>query len=182
MIETSRNAALKDTFNKTNAILTLRQPKNLIRLLTTAKFNTMDTPKRIGLFKCTDKRCLICTNNWLQECKSFTTANNKLWEIKSEITCKSLNVIYYLVCFCCHKVSYTGKTSNLRLRTNQHISECRHGKGMNQFDRHVYSCRHDNNKLNEPFFGLYTFMTLQNETSLLPYEAHFHKLGYDTMN
>ena len=162
--------------------MTLRQPKNLLRSLTTAQFNSNHPLKKFGLFKCNDKRCLICKNNWLQQCTSFTTANKKLWTIKCEISCKSSNVIYYLVCFCCTLETYIGKTINLRPRINQHITECRHGNGMNKFDKHVYNCRLKNNVNKEPYFGLYALMTLQNECSLLPYESYFHNLGYDTMN
>ena len=152
MINNTRNTDIKNTFNNTNAILTLRQPKNLLRILTSSRFNSNTPPRRLGLFKCKDMRCLICRNNWLQECTSFITANKKEWTIKCEINCNSRNVIYYLTCFCCNLVSYTGKTTNLRLRTNQHITECRHGKGMDKFDKQVFNCRQKNNKISDPYF------------------------------
>ena len=53
---------------------------------------------------------------------------------------------------------------------------------MDKFDKHVFNCRQKNNKNSEPYFGLYAFLTLKNESKLLPYESHFHRLGYDTMN
>ena len=63
LINNTRNANIKNTFHNTNAILTLRQPKNLLRILTSSRFDSTKTPKRLGLFRCKDKRCLICRNN-----------------------------------------------------------------------------------------------------------------------
>ena len=79
-------------------------------------------------------------------------------------------------------VSYTGKTTNIRLRTNQHITECRTGIGFNKFDKHVYNCRRKHNFNSEPYFKLYAFAKFRDESSLLTYESHLHKLGFDTMN
>ena len=82
----------------------------------------------------------------------------------------------------CQITSYTGRTNNLRLRTNNHIDCCRHGKGTDLFDIHVYNCGIKNGNLKEPFFKLYVFMTVNYESKLVLYERMLHKRKLDTMN
>ena len=55
-------------------MLAQKQPNNLLRLLSKARFNT-DTSNFIqlkGLFKCTDKRCKICLFYGNEMGSSFT--------------------------------------------------------------------------------------------------------------
>ena len=63
---------LKNIFKNSNIILAQKQPKNLLRLLSKARFNTdannFIQPK--GLFKCTDKHCKICSF-YINEGNSF---------------------------------------------------------------------------------------------------------------
>lgn len=129
--------------------------------------------------KCTDTRCKIC-RLYLQCVTSFNTASGKKWEIKNEMSCSSKNVIYFLKCNFCEVESYIGKTNNIRLRTNQHISSCRTGNGSDIFDLHVYNCKKEDDP--EPYFKLYLMLKKPDESSLLTYEHHFHCLGYDTLN
>ena len=113
---------------------------------------------------------------------SFFTANNFEWQIKSHITCNSKNVLYYLKCMICYgKCTYTGKTNNLRKRTNNHISCCRLGTGTNIFDKHVYKCS-EGVKVTEPYFELYAFITVREVNSLRTYEQFLHNKSYNTMN
>ena len=103
---------LKNLFKNSNIFLVLNQPKHLLRLLSKARFNT-DTNNFIqlkGLFKCTDKRCKICLL-YVNEGNSFVMSNNMRWELRSHVTCRDINEIYYLKCnICDHKETYTGKT------------------------------------------------------------------------
>ena len=120
---------------------------------------------------------------YIQPCTSFTCANNKIWEIKSHITCNSRNVIYYLVCNMCESTTYAGKTwQKLRGRLNDHITKSRSGKGSNKFDLHVHECGQKNGNLEPPFFKVFAFMVLSDKCMLLTYENYFHRNGYDTMN
>ena len=138
-------------------------------------------PEGLFRFECNDTRCMLC-NIYIQECSSFTTANGIKWYIKGHINCKSKNVLYYLVCCICNKTSYTGKTNVLRLRTNNHITGCRHGNSSDKFDNHVFKCRYEHNQMSEPFFKVYVFMEIKDERLLLSYEKYLHKKGFDTMN
>lgn len=173
---------LKDKFSNFNLLLSQRQPKNLLQHLSSSKFksvkNTVTTPP--GISKCKDIRCKIC-KLYLQTDTSFQTSSGKIWHVKCNMSCKSTNAIYFLKCNRCDgKVTYIGKTNNVRLRTNQHISECRTGVGTDIFDKHVHHC--NGKPLQEPYFKLYLLLTLKDVQMLLTYEKHFQQLGFDTMN
>ena len=106
----------------------------------------------------------------------------KIWNTRCKMSCGSKNVIYFPTCNRCNgNVSYIGKTVNLRLRTNGHISSIRTGKGTDIFDRHVSNCNESLGPPMEPYFKLYLLISVP-EHCLLTYESHFHFLGYDTMN
>ena len=96
-------------------ILSLRQPPNLLRQLTCAKFPTNNLiEKQIGLYKCKDVRCKLC-KLYVQECTSFSGDYENEWIIKRHISCKGKMVRYYLICNSCQGiVSYTGKTNDFR--------------------------------------------------------------------
>ena len=183
LLKRSRNERIREVFGNSKTVLSLKQPPNLLRQLTRARFNSLPTDmKENGIFKCDDKRCKLC-KLYIQECQTFTTSNNIEWEVKSRITCGSKNIIYFLKCISCEfKVTYTGKTNDLRSPMNNHISACRLGNSSDKFDNHVYDCYIRNNNANEPYFQMFAFVQLREEKSLLTYEAHFHAKGFDTMN
>ena len=60
--------------------------------------------------------------------------------------------------------------------------EIRTENTTDKFDRHVIKCKKDNNVTKEPFFTIKALIQLPDERLLLPYEAYFHSLGFDTMN
>ena len=177
----TKDDRLQDIFKESKIVLGLRQPMNLYRHL--IKSTYVDNPQNpeLGLHKCENKRCQICAL-YLQECNSFKTANEFNWEIRCHIGCNSTNVIYYLVCNMCNVMSYTGKTNNLRSRTNNHISSCRNGSGTNVFDNHVYQCGLRNNCLQAPYFKLFAFIRVSDESKLLSTEQWLHSKHFDTFN
>ena len=119
---------------------------------------------------------------YIKECSSFKCANEEIWNVKCHINCNSKNVVYYLVCYMCNAVTYSGITrTTLRLRTNNH-SCCRNGTGTKIFDNHVHPCGIKNNCLKPPYFKLYAFLKLSDERKLITYERYLHRKGYDNMN
>ena len=183
LLKSSRDERIREVFGNSKTVLSLKQPPNLLRQLTRARFNSLPTDlKENGIFKCDNKRCKLC-KLYIQECKTFTTSNNIEWEVRSRITCGSTNIIYFLKCISCEfKVTYTGKTNDLRSRMNNHTSACRLGNSSDQFDNHVYECCMQHNNAIDPYFQMFAFVKLREEKSLLTYEAHFHSKGFDTMN
>ena len=168
---------LSEVFENKNIILFQRQPKNLPRLLTRARFNAEINAFRQqnGIFKCIDKRCKIC---WLYivEGHSFIMSNNMRWELRSHATCRSINIIYYLKCnMCKKKETYIGKTVGdnifgFKSRMNQHISDSRTGVSACKFSIHFYKGGLKSKCLNEPIFEINVMIKLQSSNQLETYE------------
>ena len=188
LINNSKDERIKSAYKGVKLIHAYRQPPNLLRMISNSAFvdNSNQVNKKVGCFKCSHKGCKIC-RIYLQNCKSFVTANGTTWDVRCFINCNSLNVIYYLVCCFCEQqgalTSYTGITDDLRERTNNHITGCRHGMTSNKLDRHVYNCaRARNLPANEPYFRMYMFMALSDYNKLRNYERKLHAQGHDTLN
>ena len=194
-LQNTKSTRVNKVFEGCSTMIAYKQPPNILRHLTRASFtsspSTSHTPlqpqlKPNGLFRCNRPNCKLC-QLYIQECNSFTTANGKNWEIRSHITCRSRNVLYYLKCLWCpeptvFEETYSGRTNILRSRMNVHISGCRSGKTTDIFDKHVFQCMKKHPAATEPYFHIYAFFTVKNTSALETYETHLHRLGLDTMN
>ena len=166
----TRNEHLECIYRDTNLILSLKQPKNLYRELTSSRFipNFKNIRKN---YKCRDKRCKI-NQNYLNETCKFTMSNGQVWEIRREINWHSVNAIFYLKCKMGNeKETYIGKTiidntKWFKVRINQHISDCKTGDSTCKFPRHVYDCVVKNNCLEESFFILNIMLRLNKSERL----------------
>ena len=184
LLQASSSERLSHAFKDTKIVQCYTQTPNLLKTLSSSRFTTTTPDENCikGVFHCTNKRCLICAKNYLQECQSFVASNGSIWRTKCHITCNSLNVIYFLKCNCCHEVTKLGKTDNLRERTNNHISGCRNGKGTDVFDNHVFNCyRSKGLPPSEPFFLLFCLMACNDYHKLLNIERKLHLKGHDTV-
>ena len=164
-IENNLSDYIKEIFQESNIFLSQRQPKNLLRLLSSSSIsNTPSLPK--GTFKCNDKRCKIC-KLYLIECSEIQLANNKIWKIETNITCNSRNVIYYLKCKFCLYETYIGKTigdpvHGFKGRMNNHISEIKKGISTCKFPIHVFNCsKRYNRQVEEPYFTIHVMLSLK---------------------
>ena len=193
LLSNENHGKLRSTVQNIKVVSAYKQPKNLKKLLIKAKFRDKSNSESTlpptpslppGLYaNCKDKRCNLCSLGYIQPCTAFKCSNGKIWEIRSVITCNTINVVYYICCLMCNVDTYTGKTwQKLRGRTNDHISKCRGGTGDNKLDRHVYSCGIKNKCLAPPYFKVYAFMALSSREKLLTYEKYFQRNGYDTLN
>ena len=195
LISSKQHGRLGDVLRNVKVVAAYKQPANLQHQLCRARF--VDPAKSIqrplkprlppGLFRScnteTDQRCKLCQLDYIQQCTSFTCSNNKVWEIRSHITCNTKYVLYYLVCNMCNKTTYSGKTwQKLRGRTNDHICKSKSGKGTNKFDKHVFECGQKHGNHGPPYFKVYAFMALSSWELLETYEKYLHRNGYDTMN
>ena len=79
---------LSEVCKNKNVILSQKQPKNLLRLSTRARFSTEINAfqQQNGLFKCIDKHCKICSL-YIVEGYSFIMSNNMRWQLRSHVTC-----------------------------------------------------------------------------------------------
>ena len=182
LLRNSNSNRVEEVFKNTSTINALKQPPNILRQLSQAKFNLVPVTRPPGLHKCNNPACILC-KLYIQECQSFFGSNNIQWEIKSSITCHSKNVIYFLKCLACNfMTTNVGQTTNFRQRMNNHISDSRTGRTTDIFDLHVFKCTKDNAFLLEPFFQIYAFMEISDESKLLEYEKMLHRRGFDTLN
>ena len=97
LFQRSRNDRVTEVFRDFQPILSLRQPKNLLRRLSKSEFCS-STPAlkddlEPGLYRCVSNSCLLCKHGYIQECQSFVTSNETEWKIKCHISCNSKNVI-----------------------------------------------------------------------------------------
>ena len=181
LVSNSRNPRVQQVFEDVDFIHARRQPPNILSRITNAAFITGEKEVDNGIFHCSHAGCKIC-KLYLQKCKSFITRKGT-WDVKCHVTCHSKNVIYYQVCNFCQVVSNTGKTDNLRERTNNHISGSRHGKTSNIFDQHNFNCsRTMGTEHKEPYFKLYVFMVLNDYSKLRAHERRLHLDNHDTIN
>ena len=93
-----RNETLRSIYKDTSFILSLKQPKSLLRELTSSRFiSNFKNIRKPRTYKCSDKRCKTC-QNYLNESNKFTMSNGQVWEICREIDINPVNVIYYVKC------------------------------------------------------------------------------------
>ena len=89
------------------------------------------------------------------------------WELRSHVTCRGINIMYYLKCnMCHHKETYIGKTNRenvvgLKSRINQHTSFCWTGTSTGKFPIHVYHWAMKNKCLKESYFQLNIMVKLK---------------------
>ncbi len=181
ILKNAKDQRLQRAFENVKLIHAYEQPPNLLHSLSSSKFSSREVDKKVGIWKCTCKRCKIC-NLYLQEGTSVIMADNSTWEVKCYGSCNSLNVLYYLICMFCDE-SYIGKTCEMRSRTNNHITGCGGGKSSSNFDNHVFNCAKSKGMdLIEPYFKAHILMVCNNYYKLLAHESALHAKGLDTMN
>ena len=99
ILDKIKNKELKTCFQNKKVLLSARQPPNLRKLLTTAKFERLPTPKQIkqvGFFPCAN--CIYHKNGCFKERLSFSfKSKNKLltWHYRCVFSCYSKR------CFIC---------------------------------------------------------------------------------
>ena len=113
-------------------------------------------------------------------------SNNMRRELRSHVTCRSINIIYHLKCnMCREKETYIGKTVGdntvgFKSRMNQHTSDSRTGVSICKFPIHVYKCGLENKCLIEPLFEVNVLVKLKSSNQLETY--YFHRKGYRSLN
>ena len=186
LLQNARSDEIRNVFKETRFVEAMRQPRNIIRTISTKRITPDDNEPNPGIFaECTDDRCEICSYGYIQNCTSFTTSSGHHWEIKSHINCNSKFVVYYLECLMCDgtspMVTKTGKTkTTLRKRINNHKSDCESGRTSDLFDQHVHKC--GGNRLQHPYFRVKAFMKLSSPDKLLTYEKMLHERRYAVIN
>ena len=140
-------------------ITSRRQPPNLRHILTRAKFTTLSNDGSSG--QCKDKRCGTCPFI-LSTASIIIKSTGQNFVIKTNMDCKSRNVLYLITCNGCGE-QYVGKTHdtlNARVRVHkQHINNPIYRKlGMS---KHIDECSDNVIK-----FSIVPFYKLSSDTSM----------------
>ena len=102
-----QNQNLENLFPSDIFLKSKRQPRNLKKILTRAKFQDSDVQNTVS--KCNDSRCGLC--EYLETGSQLILSNGKFITPNENINCKTVNLIYCLVCANC-KEFYIGQTGN----------------------------------------------------------------------
>jgi hypothetical protein len=151
---------MKKAFDNKWVLISKRQPENLRKMLTSAKFvrNPIPRePRRVGLFPC--GRCVYCQKGYIKSATGFEVRNHEghvvSWTYTRFFTCSSKNVLYVVTCNKCNNHFYVGKTKDLSNRTSKHASDVRlpHNSNCKTCANHLRVC----SQLIEPYFTIYPF-------------------------
>jgi hypothetical protein len=113
---------MKNVLQKKKIINSKRQPKNLKGFLSSSKFDFQESSPSVK--KCTDKRCMTCPS--LIEGTSYTFKNGRTFAVMQDISCKTKNLVYAIICSNCGEF-YVGETkTELRTRMTVHRQQTRH--------------------------------------------------------
>jgi hypothetical protein len=119
------NPENKKIFPKKSVIAADRRRKNLAEHYkpTVPRRFVQHGPKQDpGFHPCSAKRCDTCAHSLkINECVS--PWDGRRWQIRKNLTCTSLNVIYIIRCKIHHEAVYVGSTKNLKLRWANHKSD-----------------------------------------------------------
>jgi hypothetical protein len=91
---------MRKVMDKTKILRSFRQPPNLKKILTSAKFNAAGQSSNTGVRQCTDKRCKCCPH--IQVGKTCLFENGTTFEIKSNMDCNSKCLLYVITCSGCN--------------------------------------------------------------------------------
>ena len=153
------NRELREPFSNKKLLLTTRQPKNLKKMLVTAKFDfhpELPNRKPNGLLSCPD--CIYHKNGYMKPWKSFTfkLTNGKsvTWNCNKFFDCNSKDVLYILISNNCGYF-YLGKTIDFKQRIRKHISDVKYPQNSTcrEYAEHLRDCA----KI-EPFFRFIRFI------------------------
>jgi len=165
---------MKNILEQNRIINSKRQPKNLKRQLCFSKFESSNNTT--GVSKCNTPRCGTC--NIIIEGKSFTFKNGFRFEIRTDMTCKSRNVIYAVICKRCSEF-YIGQTGcELRQRVTVHRQQTRNENvRFLHVNEHIHRCANDEFFI-IPLYEVYSSDVIHRETK----EAMLINLLNPTLN
>ena len=166
------NETFKQISLETKFIKSERQPRNMKQILTSAKFETQTTR---GVKKCNKKKCNLC--KILIEGDSYKIpSQQRIFKIKSNLTCSSENVIYILECANCEKFYLGATTMEFNKRINLHRSQITHEEyRVLQVSKHLSECA------NGQFRAIPIFQE-KSSNLLFVKEANFIKLFSPPLN
>ena len=152
-----RNNELHEVFKNKVFLKSKRQPPNLKRLLTKAKFTSnIDNGYQCQVTKCKEPRCGLC--KFITE-GSSTYFKDKVFTVKDNMSCKAKNVIYVIQCRGCNE-QYIGETVNLRNRVTLHNQHIKHAALRKiPVSQHIAECSDQ-----DPKYFIFPFYQMKTES------------------
>jgi hypothetical protein len=154
---------MKKVMKDTRIIKSRRQPPNLKKMLTTAKFsrNQMSAHK---VTKCGNKRCKCCDN--ITESETISLENGQTFQVRANMNCNSSNLLYIITCNGCKK-QYIGETGDiLRNRMRVHRQQIRDkNTRMLNVSEHIDQCA----KV-FPYFSVFPFYKFTTDNVVFRHE------------
>ena len=138
---------MQGKINEPKIIIAKRQPKNVLRSvsLNINRDHTLQKHDSTSktFIKCTDPRCEFC--KIVISDNSYITKNKQKIDRNFTMTCKTMDLLYILICAHC-KAEYVGETGvPINERTNLHRNQIIHEKYRNlKVSKHIFSCRDGN--------------------------------------
>ena len=111
-----QDAKMRDLITPETILKSKRQPRNLKRLLTKARFDEPETAIKFSVSKCQDSRCGTCPYIHVGETMEIPSGQSLF--ANADMTCKSENLVYCIKCSGCGEV-YIGQTGNSLLERNR---------------------------------------------------------------
>lgn len=150
---------MKNILSKFQMIKSKRQPNNLKRFLTKAKFNS-DYHHEVK--RCNRPNCGLCIH--LLEGNSITFNCGRKFDVHESMNCEVKNVIYVMKCRGCNE-EYIGETGNyLRRRVTVHNQQIRDPKTrMLYVSEHISICAGDMT----PPYNIFPFYKMYSESTSL---------------
>ena len=104
--------------------------------------NDQSEQNGIAFEKCNDKRCLLC--KIVIDSPTYKTKNGTILKRNFKITCKSMDLIYLLICYTC-LAEYLGETGNkINLRKNLHRNQIEDDDyRILKCSKRIHTCRHN---------------------------------------
>ena len=129
---------MKEILQNLSILKSVRQPPNLKKLLTRAKFTDETHPPTNTVTRCNRSNCGLCTH--LLEGNTFTFKCGKTVTTKFNMSCDVRCVIYVMVCQGCQE-EYIGETHNLRERMRVHRQHLRQPETRTIYvSQHIDQC------------------------------------------
>nr|XP_034325343.1 uncharacterized protein LOC117689218 [Crassostrea gigas] len=112
-----RDQELQQLIKQSDLLHSQRQPPNLKKILTRAKFHS--TPEKYVVSKCGDSRCGTCP--YLKTGDSISFKCGKTFYVNENMSCKSKNLLYCITCNHCgeHYIGQTGTQLTARMRVHR---------------------------------------------------------------
>ena len=118
----TNDQTMGEALSTSRIIKSKRQPPNLKKILTNAKFAEQASRTSHKVFKCNSANCALC--DYLAEGHSFSF-KGKIFSVKKTMSCDVKNIFYVLQCNGCNEY-YIGQTGDkLRSRRTVHVQQIR---------------------------------------------------------